>query len=100
MPDRIDRKSQRKPYKSVALTYSPEIDNAPKVVASGSGEIARRIVDIAREHGIHIHEDPDLVEALSQLDLKDEIPADLYIVISELLAFVYSLNQKKLTLEE
>jgi flagellar biosynthesis protein len=96
MPDRLDIEG-REHYRSVALSYSPETDNAPKVIASGRGEIARRIVEIAREHGIHIHEDPDLVEALSQLDLNDEIPVDLYIVVSELLAFVYSLNQKKLT---
>lgn len=99
MPDRLDIEGGEQ-YKSVALTYNPETDNAPKVIASGRGEIAQRIVEIAIEHGIHIHEDPDLVEALSQLDLNDEIPVDLYIVVSELLIFVYSLNQKKLTLEE
>lgn len=99
MPGRLIKEGQRQ-YRSVALAYSPETDKAPKVIASGRGEIAQRIVDIAAEHGIHIHEDPDLVEALSQLDLDDEIPVDLYIVISEILAFVYSLNQEKLTLEE
>jgi flagellar biosynthesis protein len=83
--------------KAVALAYRPESDNAPKVIASGKGEVAQRIIDIAKEHHIHIHDDPDLVEALSQLDLDEEIPTELYIVVSELLAFVYALNRKKST---
>jgi len=78
----------------VALKYRPAKDNAPKVVASGKGETARKIIELAREHGIYIHDDPDLVEVLSQLDLNAEIPTDFYIVISELLAFVYALNKK------
>jgi flagellar biosynthesis protein len=83
--------------KAVALAYRPESDNAPKIIASGRGDIAQRIIDIAKEHRIHIHDDPDLVEALSQLDLNEEIPTDLYIVVSELLAFVYALNRKEST---
>ena len=83
--------------KAVALTYRPESDKAPRVVATGKGKVAQRIIDLAKEHHIHIHDDPDLVEALSQLDLNDEIPTDLYIVVSELLAFVYSLNRKEKT---
>lgn len=83
--------------KAVALAYRPESDNAPKVIASGKGEVAQRIIDIAKEHHVHIYDDPDLVEALSQLDLNDEIPTDLYMVVSELLAFIYALNRKELT---
>ena len=79
---------------AVALKYQPATDNAPKLVAKGRGEIAQKIIKIAREHQIHIHDDPDLVEALSLLDLNEEIPVDLYVVVSELLAFVYSLNRK------
>jgi flagellar biosynthesis protein len=93
MPGGMMEELQKK-NKAVALAYRPETDNAPKVVASGRGGVARRIIEIAREHGIYIHDDPDLVETLSQLDLNDEIPADLYIVVSELLAFVYALNRK------
>jgi flagellar biosynthesis protein len=83
--------------KAVAVSYRPESDNAPKVIASGKGAIAQRIIDIAKENHIHIHDDPDLVEVLSKLDLNEEIPTDLYIVVSELLAFVYALNRKDLT---
>ena len=80
--------------KAVALKYLRNRDNAPKVVASGKGSTAQKIIELAREHNIYIHDDPDLVEVLSHLDLNEEIPPDLYIVVSELLAFVYGLNKK------
>ncbi len=83
--------------KAVALAYRPEADAAPKVVAKGKGSIAERIIELAKQHGIHIHDDPDLVEALAQLDLNTEIPTDLYVVVSELLAFVYGLNRQERT---
>lgn len=76
----------------MALQYQPKLDNAPKVIAKGKGQVAEKIIEIAREHNIYIQNDPDLIEVLSQLDLNQEIPSDLYIVIAELLAFVYSLN--------
>jgi len=78
--------------KAVALQYQPQSDNAPKVIAKGKGSVAEKIIEIAREHNIHIHNDPDLIEVLSGLDLNEEIPPDLYIIVAELLAFVYSLN--------
>jgi len=93
MSDRL-KPGQHHRNMAVALAYRPESDNAPKVVASGKGRVAQRIIELAKEHGIYIHDDPDMVEALSQLDLNAEIPTDLYIVVSELLAFVYGLNRK------
>jgi len=81
--------------RAVALKYQPESDSAPRIIAKGQGELAGKIIAIARDHGIHIHEDPNMVELLSQLDLKEEIPADLYVVIAELLAFVYGVNRKE-----
>ena len=86
--------TEKKQNKAVALSYRSGEDRAPRVVASGKGSTARKIIDLAREHGIYIHDDPDLVEVLSRLDVKEEIPPDLYIVVSELLAFVYALNKK------
>jgi len=61
----------------------------------GKGKVAEKIIEIAREHNIHIHNDPDLIEILSQLDLNEEIPPALYVVVAELLGFVYSLNAEK-----
>ena len=79
------------------MKYRPKIDDAPKVIAKGQGKVADKIIEIAREHQLHIHNDPDLIEVLSQLDINEEIPPDLYIVIAELLAFVYSLNRSEST---
>ena len=84
-----------KPKKAVALTYLPGKDTAPKIAASGRGKIAERIIEIARESGIPVKEDPDLVEVLSKLDIQEEIPPGVYVVVAELLAFAYSLNGKK-----
>ncbi len=86
---------KQKPRKNsaVSLKYRPESDRAPRLTAKGKGKIADRIIKIAKEHDIYIHEDPDMVEVLSQLDINDEIPPDLYVVVAELLAFLYSLNK-------
>lgn len=89
----MTRKKQKQ--QAVALRYKPYKDNAPKVIAKGEGYVAEKIIDIARQHGIPVKDDPDLVEVLSKLDLEEEIPADVYVVVAELLAFVYSLNRKK-----
>lgn len=78
--------------KAIALRYKKEKDNAPKVIAKGSGSVAERIIEIAKNHGIFIKEDRLLVDALSTLDLYEEIPAELYKAVAEILVFVYSLN--------
>ena len=91
----MDRKDEKK--KAVALKYRPKIDDAPKIIAKGQGKVAEKIIEIAKEHQLHIHNDPDLIEVLSQLDINEEIPPDLYIVIAEMLAFVYSINRSEST---
>ena len=78
---------------AVALKYDAATDNAPKVVAKGRGLVAEKIMALAREQGIPMREDPDLVQMLTHIDLDQEIPPSLYKVIAELLAFVYHLNQ-------
>jgi flagellar biosynthesis protein len=79
--------------KAVALRYDAQQNGAPQVVAKGSGYIADRIIEIAREHGVPIHDDPDLVAVLAKLDLGTEIPDSLYRAVAEVLAFVYKLNK-------
>ena len=86
--------SKKKQQKAVALRYRPEKEGAPAVTAKGSGVTAEKIIEIARKHGIHIQNDPDLVEILSQLDLEQTIPPEIYIVVAELLAFVYAANSR------
>ena len=81
--------------KAVALRYQAEKDPAPRLTAKGGGLVARKIIHLARTHGIPIKEDPDLVEVLVQLDWQEHIPTHLYQAVAEVLAFVYRLNQKR-----
>lgn len=76
------------PKKAVALSYDEGADEAPRVVASGSGLVAERIIQTAREAGVAIQENPALVEALAALDLGEQIPAELYPVVAEVLVWV------------
>lgn len=75
--------------RAVALKYAPEQMSAPVVVAKGSGSIAESILARAQEAGVPIQEDAALVEVLSKLDLDQQIPAELYGLVAELLSFVY-----------
>ncbi|OWR27831.1 FhlB domain-containing protein [Saccharibacillus sp. O23] len=75
--------------RAVALKYSPDQMNAPVVVAKGKGSIAEAILARAQDAGVPIQEDAALVEVLSKLDLDQQIPAELYGLVAELLAFVY-----------
>jgi len=85
-------KPDNDPLKSaVALTYS-QTDAAPRVVAKGRGAIAEQIILRAREHGVYVHESPELVSLLMQIDLDQRIPPQLYIAVSELLAWIYRLE--------
>jgi flagellar biosynthesis protein len=87
-----DQKNLHK--KAVALRYDPEKDRAPKVAAKGTGLIAEKIIELARQNGIPIQEDPALIQILSQLDLNQEIPPSIYLVVAEILAFIYSVNNQ------
>jgi flagellar biosynthesis protein len=78
---------------AVALKYDTATENAPRVIAKGRGLVAEKIIALAREQGIPMREDPDLIQMLTQIDLDREIPPSLYKIVAELLAFVYRLNQ-------
>lgn len=78
------------PPKAVALRYDGT--GAPRVVAKGSGEVARQILALAEQHGVPLQENPELVLLLSRLELGDEIPEQLYIAVAEILAFIYALG--------
>jgi len=85
---------KQKLEKAVAILYNSQESSSPKIIASGKGEIAKRIIETAREAGVHIQEDANLVELLSKIDLGDEIPTELYQTVAEVLAFVYQVNNK------
>ena len=84
--------------KAVALKYDRDrgkVDReAPQVVAKGAGFIADEIIRKAKDAGVFIHEDRDLVEVLSRLDLGDEIPPELYEAVAKILAMIYQLNME------
>jgi flagellar biosynthesis protein len=80
--------------RAVALLYDAKKTAAPKIVASGSNLVAEKIIATAAEAGVHIKEDRDLVELLSKIPVGTEIPVELYQTIAEVLAFVYSVNNK------
>lgn len=81
--------------KAVALGYNREKDSAPKVLASGKGEIASKIIKLANEYEIPIKEDADLVELLSKVDIHQEIPQNLYKAVAEIFTFLYKITNKK-----
>ena len=87
---RDDKNLERK-RTAVALTYA-ETDSAPRVVAKGHGLIAEQIIARARESGVYVHESPELVSLLIQVDLDQRIPPQLYVAVAELLAWVYRLE--------
>lgn len=80
--------------KAVALKYDGKEDRAPKVIAKGRGEIAEKIVAIAKANNVPLYEDKNLVQLLEALDLETEIPPELYRAVAEVLAFIYRLNGK------
>ena len=80
--------------RAVALRYEAAEQPAPQVVAAGAGPVAERIIELAKEHGVPIHEDPQLVALLAKLDVGALIPLELYAVLAELLAFLYRVAQK------
>lgn len=77
---------------AVALHYAPE-DGAPRVVAKGRGLLAEQIIERARAAGVFVHESPELVGLLMQVDLDERIPPTLYVAVAELLAWLYRLEQ-------
>ncbi len=84
--------SDKSPDSAIALQYDGV--TAPRVTAKGEGELANKIIELANEWGIPLHEDPDLVMLLSRLELGDEIPEALYIAVAQVIAFTYVLTGK------
>jgi flagellar biosynthesis protein len=80
--------------KAVALKYDGKKDKAPRVIAKGRGNIAEKIIDVAKEHNVPLYEDKNLIQVLEALDLETNIPPELYRAVAEVLAFIYRLNGK------
>jgi flagellar biosynthesis protein len=80
---------QKKPL-AVALHY--EQPGSPRVIAKGKGEIGQKIIDTARDHGVPIEENASLAGALSQVEIGDEIPVELYKAVAEVLIFIMRMS--------
>ena len=76
----------------MALRHARGESAAPRVTAKGSGELAERILALARAHDVPVREDPDLVQLLAGCELGQEIPEELYHAVAELLVFLQRLN--------
>ncbi len=79
---------------AAALSYDPTGPEPPEIVAIGRGLTAEEIVKLARAHDVPIHQDAGLVEALAKLEVGQTIPRELYAVVAEVLAFVYSIDAR------
>lgn len=80
------------PQLAVALSYLSGGQATPKVVAKGRGLLAQTIIEQAKAAGVYVHESPELVSLLMQVDLDQSIPPELYRAVAEVLAFVYLLE--------
>ncbi|MFN3898832.1 MAG: EscU/YscU/HrcU family type III secretion system export apparatus switch protein [Alishewanella aestuarii] len=90
MPDKTDNLHPE--LSASALKYDGS--QAPLIIAKGHGQLAADIIALAREHGVLIHEDAELSKLLSKLELGEQIPRELYLIIAELIAFSYVLQGK------
>lgn len=86
-------KQEPKIKEAAALKYSPDEDSAPKLVAAGKGEIAEKIIETAESSQVPVYRDDKLAHSLSQLALGQEIPAEFFEVVAEVLIFVSNLDK-------
>ena len=87
-----DDKQKRK--QAIALEYNPD-DMAPRVIASGMGGLADKIIAKAKESNVPVHQDSKLADTLSRLEIGDMIPPELYEVVAEILVFVDAMDKIK-----
>ena len=88
------KESKFKLAKATALRYDPKKNNAPVVTAKGRGELAEKIIEIAKKENIPITKNNALDDILDGLDIYQEIPPELYKAIANIFAFLYELNEK------
>ncbi|WP_373235666.1 EscU/YscU/HrcU family type III secretion system export apparatus switch protein [Cohaesibacter celericrescens] len=100
-PHSFPKDTQQAPVSStpaklaVALQYEQGKDPAPRVTAKGTGETAERIIDLAREHDIVVEGNPVLAEALSQVELDQYVPENLFTAVATVIGFVMQTAEKK-----
>lgn len=85
---------ENKPKQAIALAYNPG-DDAPKILATGKGALAERIIEKAKEADVPLYKDDKLADTLSRLEIGDMIPPELYKVVAEILVFVDEMDRLK-----
>ena len=88
----LQDKKREKPKQAIALEYDPD-EAASRVIATGKGALAERIIERAKESDVPVHRDDKLAETLSRLEIGDMIPPELYEVVAEILVFVDSMDK-------
>lgn len=83
---------------AVAVAYEPG-EKAPKILATGKGEVAERIIEKAKENDVPLYKDNQLADTLSRLKIGDAIPPELYEVVAEILVFVDDMDRLKAKLD-
>lgn len=73
---------------AVALKYDIDKDTAPKIVATGKGYLAEKILEVAKKENVPVHRDDAVARTLSKLELGDTIPPELYEVVAQILIYV------------
>lgn len=85
-------REDKKVKTAVALSYEPG-DAAPKILATGKGELAERIIEKGKEGNVPLYKDNKLANTLSKLEIGDSIPPELYDVVAEILVFVDDMDR-------
>ena len=98
MMEKDMNKDGNKPKTAVALSYNPG-DLAPKILATGKGELAERIIEKGKENKVPLYKDNKLADTLSKLEIGDTIPPELYDVVAEILVFVDDMDRLKAKLD-
>ena len=90
--ERIKDKDIDRIKEAAAIKYNPGEENAPKIIALGKGETAKKILEVAKENQIPIYHDGKLAHTLNSFKIGDEIPQELYEVVAEILVFIGELD--------
>ena len=94
MTDVLEKQPSRKKLMAAALRYEQGKQKAPAVVAKGSGIVAEKIIEMAKSYGIPLQENPELIQVLMKLEINQEIPAEIYQVVADILAMIYRASRK------
>lgn len=89
-----EQEKEKPKQHAVALSYQRENNDAPKVVAKGSGFVAEKILATGKQHSVPIYKNKTLVSMLMAVELDREIPPELFQVVAEVLAYIYRIDKR------